>query len=67
MPISPKDTKPITTSGSVVASESENQGDIKPSPPTVFTFTNAPLTSGTLSLRKIVKQIYLCNCIHKIV
>ncbi|XP_055318978.1 putative transcription factor capicua isoform X6 [Sitodiplosis mosellana] len=46
MPISPKDTKPILTAGGVIVTESENQGDVKPSPPTVFTFTNASLTSS---------------------
>lgn len=46
MPISPKDTKPIVTAGGVVVSESENQGEVKPSPPTVFTFTNASLTNS---------------------
>ncbi|XP_031636190.1 putative transcription factor capicua isoform X2 [Contarinia nasturtii] len=46
MPISPKDTKPIVTAGGVVVSEIENQGEVKPSPPTVFTFSNASLASG---------------------
>lgn len=49
MPISPKDTKPILTSSGAVVSESENQGDLKPSPPTVFTFTNPPITSSELN------------------
>lgn len=49
MPISPKDTKPILTSSGAVVSESENQGDVKPSPPTVFTFTNPPITSSELN------------------
>lgn len=50
MPVSPKDIKPLTASvGSgteAVVTESENQGDVKPTPPTVFTFTNAPLANS---------------------
>lgn len=49
MPVSPKDIKPLTASGSdteIVVSENENQDDVKPTPPTVFTFTNAPLSSS---------------------
>lgn len=46
MPISPKDTKPVLTAGGVIATEGESQGEIKPSPPTVFTFTNAPLENS---------------------
>lgn len=49
MPVSPKDTKSLTASGGgteVIVSESDNQGDVKASPPTVFTFTSAPLTNS---------------------
>lgn len=49
MPVSPKDIKPLTASGGgteAVVTESENQDDVKPTPPTVFTFTNAPLANS---------------------
>lgn len=49
MPVSPKDIKPLTASGSGIdatVSDSEELSDVKPSPPTVFTFTNAPLTTS---------------------
>lgn len=46
MPISPKDTKPVITASGAIATEGESQGEIKPSPPTVFTFTNAPLENS---------------------
>lgn len=55
MPISPKDMKPVTTGG-VVVSESENHGEVKPSPPTVFTFSNASLVSGELSFKKLKRK-----------
>lgn len=47
MPISPKDIKPIITAGGVIVSENENQGEVKPTPPTVFTFTNASSTPNS--------------------
>lgn len=48
MPVSPKDVKPSIASGGsdVIGSENENQGDVKPTPPIVFTFTGAPITSS---------------------
>lgn len=45
MPVSPKDVKPMSSAGSTDAtmSDNENEGDVKPSPPTVFTFTSTSL------------------------
>lgn len=54
MPVSPKDMKSATASGGgteVIESESENQSDVKASPPTVFTFTSAPLSNSKWTVR----------------
>lgn len=68
MPVSPKDIKPLTASGSgndTVSSEGENQDDVKPSPPTVFTFTNAPLASSKWKKTSIQKKNYSKSSVAK--
>lgn len=48
MPVSPKDVKPISSGSSTdtTASDNENDVDVKPSSPTVFTFTGTALPNS---------------------
>lgn len=54
MPCSPKDVKPIiTASETITNSESEqNQTEVKPSPPAVFTFNTVPTVSSEYSFNR---------------